>query len=162
MSTSTAQDNYLRSAVESASPIGLTIMLYDRLVTDLRVAVEAIRNSDIEKRCAQINHALLVLNALEGQVDPEHGGDTAARLTQFYGVVRNQCVIAQTQNAPEILEKQIELILQVREAWHQVESRPAPAAVQGQAATLDPYSSSGPAAMAQNTSEDRPSSSWTA
>lgn len=162
MSTSTAQDSYLRSAVESASPIGLTIMLYDRLVTDLRVAVEAIKNNDIEKRCAQINHALLVLGCLEGQVDPEHGGDTAARLTHFYGLVRSQCVLAQTQNASEILEKQIELILEVRQAWQQVESRPAPAAMQAQPAGVDPYSNTGAAAMAQNTSEDRPSSSWTA
>lgn len=157
-----AQDNYLQSAVHSASTIGLMILLYDRLVTDLRLAVEAMKNSDIEKRCEHMNHAFLVLEALGSYLDMEQGGETAASLNRFYGVVRSHCIVAQVQNAPDMLEKQIEAILEVRQAWQQVENKSASKPAQPQVAAQAPYGNSGPAAMLENPSEDAPASSWTA
>ncbi len=60
-----AQLSYRRSAIQGASPIGLVIALYDTLSGDLRRAAAAIRSRDIQKRCTEVNHALLVLGPFD-------------------------------------------------------------------------------------------------
>ncbi len=49
--------SYRKSAIEGASSIGLIIALFDTLAGDLRRAAAAIRKSDIEKRCKELDHA---------------------------------------------------------------------------------------------------------
>jgi flagellin-specific chaperone FliS len=53
----------------------------------------------------------------------EKGGDAACGLSRFYSFVRAQLMQAQLQNKPELLERQIELILDVRSAWVEVDSQ---------------------------------------
>lgn len=72
--------SYQSAAVQSAGPIGLVILLYDRLVTDLNSASQAIRKNDIEGRCKAANHAFQVLQHLEGSLDMVNGGETARAL----------------------------------------------------------------------------------
>lgn len=125
MSTMMPERNYLQSAVQSASPVALTILLYDRLMADIRQASAAMKSCDIEKRCELLNHAFLVIAHLEAGLDLERGGDTAASLAKFYACLRSKLIEAQVKLSPQLLEEQIELILTVRQAWQKVESTPA-------------------------------------
>jgi flagellar protein FliS len=120
--------SYRKSAVEGASPIGLVIILYDTLWGDLRRAADALRSSDIETRCREINHAFLVLAQLEGWVAPVDGGDLAASLNQFYRYLRARMLEASGKQSAVILEELMGLILHVRGAWQQrdMASMPAP------------------------------------
>ena len=49
----------------------------------LRRAAVALRASDIETRCRELNHAALVLGRLESWVDLENGGEPAQTLSKF-------------------------------------------------------------------------------
>ena len=111
--------SYRRSAIAGASPIGLVIALYDTLSGDLRRAATAIRNNDIQKRCAELNHASLVLGQLESWLDKDSGEQLTQNLATFYAYLRSKMMEASVKQSAATLEEQIELISQVRSAWQQ-------------------------------------------
>ncbi len=117
---------YLRSAVESASAAGLVIVLYDMLIGDLRVAIAAIANRNVEERSRQLKHAFLVLERLEQGLDMENGGEAAVNLSRFYSTLRAAIMRAHAEASADILTRQIELLFQVRGAWAQVDKPSAP------------------------------------
>ncbi len=61
--------SYRKTATEGASGFGLLIGLFDTLAGNLRRAAEAQRANDMEKRCGEANHALLVIGHLENWID---------------------------------------------------------------------------------------------
>jgi flagellar protein FliS len=144
----------MTAAVENASAAGLVMILFDLLVNDLKNAIAAMEATDIEKLAAELKHGFLVLQQLQGSVDMENGGDAAKHFCAFYSAIRCKMLEAQIKKSPEILKQQIELLMDVRQAWQQV-STPAPAA--------SPAGSADSATAAANTSQDeRAAVSWTA
>lgn len=113
--------SYRRLAIESASPIGLILVLFDLLASDLRRAASALRVNDIETRCKELNHAALVLGQLQSWVDLERGGESARILVMFYSHLRAKMMEAAVTKSAKVLEKQIEMILHVRTAWQKFE-----------------------------------------
>jgi flagellar protein FliS len=108
---------YRQTEVQTASPVEVVIMLYDALVRDLDRVIAAVRIQDIEERVRQSNHAFSVLQQLDLMLDHENGGDTAKELARVYSYVRARVMESQIKLDPAILERQIEFILQVRDAW---------------------------------------------
>jgi flagellar secretion chaperone FliS len=121
MKKSQTELTYLRAAAQNATPAGLVIILYDLLVHDLEQALAAIAERDIERRTAEIKHAFVVLQQLEGSLDSENGGDSAKHLAAFYSALRCKILEAHVKVSSEILRRQIELVLDVRQAWQQVD-----------------------------------------
>lgn len=121
MKKSQTELTYLRSAAQNSSAVGLVIILYDLLIHDLEQAIVAFADRDIERRAAEIKHSFLVLQQLEGSLDMENGGEAAKHFSAFYSVLRCKILEAQIKSSPEILRQQIDLILDVRQAWQQVD-----------------------------------------
>src|ERR1700744_421493 len=109
--------SYRRIAIEGASPIGLLLVLFDLLVSDLRAAAAALRANDIEGRCKALNHAFLVLAQLQSWVDLKRGGEPARVLALFYSRLGSRMMEAGAKKSAEVLDKEIETILMVRNAW---------------------------------------------
>lgn len=118
---------YRENTVRSASAVGLVIMLYDTAIEDLHRAISAMKAGDVETRTAEIRHALLVFEQLQGSLQMETGGEQAKALDRFYSVLRAKLLEAQLRQSVSILEQEIELLLSVRDAWKQVDS-PTPSA----------------------------------
>lgn len=112
---------YRDCAVHGASPIGLLLALYDRLVLDLRNAAHAIQQKDIESRCKELNHALLIVGQLESWINRESGGESAENLVHFYSYIRAKMLEASVKMVPRILEDLAGAILHVRSAWQQLD-----------------------------------------
>jgi flagellar secretion chaperone FliS len=112
---------YLRDSVQSASAVGLVIILFDQLIKDLKGAIEAIEIRDIEKRSAELKHGFLVLQQLEESLDMQNGGEAAEHFSRFYAALRASMMEAHVKVSPEILVRQIGLLLDVRQAWQQVD-----------------------------------------
>ena len=74
---------YRKTQANGASKIGLVIALYEAIVADFAAAVAAIREGDIEKRSAELQHALTVLGYLQGTLNHEQGGGPAQELDDF-------------------------------------------------------------------------------
>lgn len=118
---------YRRAALQHASVTGLVVALHDTLVGNLRRAADAISNSDIQTRCNELCHGFKVLQQLESMLDIKNGGETALTVRRFYTHVRGQMLSAQfTLSAPTLL-KLVQSVLEVRQAWHQLDSPPAAA-----------------------------------
>lgn len=159
--------NYQNAAAESAGPIGLVILLYDRLVIDLKAAVEAVRHNDIEARCQAANHAFQVLQQLEGSLDMTNGGETARSLLKVYSHMRAKLLEAQIRLDPVILTRQLDTLLQLREAWNRADC-PTAAAPASAEAPLPADSAAAedlagiPPALYGGVGEERATSSWSA
>ncbi len=113
--------SYRRAAVEGTSSVGLVVMLFDRMIADVQRAARAMRDGDIETRCAETKHAMLILQQLEGSLDKERGGDAVRNLEAFYSYARAQLLEAQLKGQPAILEELIGHLVDVRGAWQQVD-----------------------------------------
>lgn len=120
---------YRRTAADGASGFGLLIALFDTLAGDLRRAAEAQRNKNIEWRCREVKHALLVIGHLEGWVNCGTGGELAQQLSAFYAAMRSRLIDAQVKKSAEILDELMADALKIRESWQQMDvqtTRPDP------------------------------------
>jgi flagellar protein FliS len=135
-------NSYREAAVRGASQVELVVMLYDILADDIQSAIAAIRAHDIETRTAEIKHALGVLEHLQGTLDFEQGGEAARHMDRLYSIVRAKLLEAHITTSEEILQKQLELLAPVREAWKQISPSPAKPAEYAPAVLLvDPVTS---------------------
>ena len=122
MKNNTASLEYRRAATQQASVVGLVIALHDTLMGDIRRAADAIDRGDIQGRCDQLVHAFKVLQQLEAMLDMDKGGVTANQVKRFYAHIRGQLLLAQFKLSSAILHQQIQIVLEVREAWQQLDS----------------------------------------
>jgi flagellar protein FliS len=113
--------SYRMSAAEGAGGFGLLIALYDTLAGNLRRAADAERDNDLEKRCLEVNHALLVIGYLEDAIEQAGGGELAKQLVSLYSSLRRKLIEAQIKRSPKLLEEQMERVLRLRESWQTME-----------------------------------------
>jgi flagellar secretion chaperone FliS len=116
---------YRKTALQGASGFGLLIALYDTLAGNLRRASDAQRGGDIEKRCQELNHALLVIGYLEDWIDRKQGGELARQLITFYANLRAKLIEAQVRQSAQILDQEMAVILAIRGTWQDIEARTA-------------------------------------
>jgi flagellar secretion chaperone FliS len=135
---------YRETAVRSASPVGLVIMLYEAAIQDLRDIAAAMEANDIQRRSDQSHHLLQVLNQLQGSLDMERGGEVAANLDQYYNLVRSRLLEAELKNSKEIIEWLLKQFLSLHQAWVEVDQNTAPGrehAAPGRSPSSQPASS---------------------
>jgi len=113
---------YLRIQVPTAGPLGLVILLYDTLVRDCCRAREAVLRCDVEKRTAEVSHALLVLQELQGRLD-FGAGDVARQLSDFYDGTRSLLLEASLRGSGDLFQRAADNITVVRAAWAEAEQR---------------------------------------
>jgi len=114
---------YRAAAVQSASSVELVIMLYDMLIEDIRGAIDALRENNVEKRGEELKHGMLVLQQLQGSLDFENEGEAATTLDRFYTMIRGKLLEAHLKASLDLMGEQIRLLLDVREAWKEAASQ---------------------------------------
>lgn len=138
---------YRESAARGASAVGQVVLLYEQMMEDLRRALRAIEGNQVEERTNAINHAMVVVSHLQNSLNFEAGGEVAPKLEFFYTMVRGKLLEAQFQGSKDILSEQMSLLVDLRDAWIEVDratSRspaPAPEAAPAGAADDAPRSS---------------------
>lgn len=125
-----ARKYYQETSVRGATSIELVVILYDTALDDMRHALTAMQQEQIETRSRHIGHALIVLQQLQGTLDFERGGAAARQFEQFYNLVRAKLLESQIRNSPESLKQQIRYFSEVRDCWLQANRvlQPKPAA----------------------------------
>jgi flagellar protein FliS len=116
-----ARSSYREADVRGASPVRLVVLLYEQMILDLTRAVQAMERHDIESRTREINHAITVIGFLQGTLNIEQGGQVAANLLRFYHTLRTALMEAQARASKQVLADQIACLLDVREAWLEIE-----------------------------------------
>jgi flagellin-specific chaperone FliS len=130
--------------------------LYDTLAGNLQRAAQAQRNHDIEGRCNEIHHALLVIGFLEDWLSRGPGGPLASALKDFYASMRQALIEAGARQSADLLEKQTQRVLDLRQQWQSLDFRleaPRPEILQPEYQGQSPYFAS---------SMERSHGSWSA
>ncbi len=114
-------DSYREIAAHGASRVGLVVALYEALIGDCRRAAQAIRQGDFDARHHETEHALVVLQQLQGSLDLDKGGEPARQLDIYYNSIRSQLLRAVMENSSSTLESLSGQLTPIRDAWMEVE-----------------------------------------
>ena len=113
--------------MQGASPVRLTILLYDQVIQDVSRAAEAVAATRIEQCAQEIGHAVAVIGYLQATLRHKNGHEVARNLSHFYVMLREKLMEAQVRSSIPILEDLRQQLTAVREAWVQVEAETIPA-----------------------------------
>jgi flagellar protein FliS len=110
-------DRYLETAVETASPARLIVMLYDGAIRFINEAAYAMQQRDYETQNAKLQRAQKIFAELISSLDFDKGGEIAENLFRLYTYMYNQLVEANINDDAARLEHVVGLLCELREAW---------------------------------------------
>jgi len=108
---------YLQTAVETAHPARLVVMLYDGAIRFLLQAQEAMTQRNYEQQNHYLQKAQRILAELISSLDFSKGGEVAENLFRIYTYLYNQLVQANLGDDPSKVQHAIALLSELREAW---------------------------------------------
>ncbi|WEK59966.1 MAG: flagellar export chaperone FliS [Candidatus Microbacterium colombiense] len=121
-----AKQQYLEQQVASASPERLLTMLYDRLLVDIDRAAAAQDSSDWTAAGAHLTHAQQIVAELHGSLTDVWDG--AGDLRALYTYLTGRLIDANIARDRAATGECRELVVPLREAWHQAAATTAAAA----------------------------------
>jgi len=119
---------YQQSAVLTASPSQLVVMLYDGARRFLFQAATAMREERQGEARERIRRAELVIDHLLCTLDMEQGEQIASRLQGLYVFFLRQLGEARSERDADKLDWVNEQLSELRESWAQISTATAPAA----------------------------------
>ena len=118
----------LETAVQSADPHQLILMLYDGALLSLAEATVAIEQKDVPKRAKSISHAIAIIqDGLHASLDVEAGGELAQRLAALYDYMVERLTQANATNNAAAVQEVSGLLRTLREAWAEMPRQQAAA-----------------------------------
>jgi flagellar protein FliS len=112
-------NTYQTHALEGASPIELTIALYDGIVRFMNQAIDAVEQNDADQRRAAVKRAMDIIMHLQVTLDRKRGGKPAEALTEFYTATFALMLQGSQANSRQKFEQVIANVRNVREGWKQ-------------------------------------------
>lgn len=113
-------NTYQAHALEGASPVELTIALYDGIVRFMNEAIGAVEQNDADRRRAAVKRAMDIVMHLQVTLDRNRGGKPAEALTEFYTAIFALMLQGSQANSKEKFVQVIANVRNVREGWKQV------------------------------------------
>ena len=113
------RDIYRESAILTASPEKLVVMLYDGARRFLYQAAVAMRNSDVETSHVKLRRAEAIIVHLRNTLDMEQG-EVPAQLQAIYLFCNRHLNEARVQREPEKIEQVSQLLGELRDAWNAI------------------------------------------
>ncbi|WP_457601059.1 flagellar export chaperone FliS [Hydrogenivirga sp.] len=119
---------YLQNMVENANPLRLVIMLYDKAISCIEDAIDAINagleeTENVKTKAECLTRAMDILIVLRASLDSEKGQEIAKNLDEIYDVLINEIVRANMRNDTEVLLKIKDILEELREAWEEAERK---------------------------------------
>jgi flagellar protein FliS len=114
----TAQANRYRDAeLDSASPMQLVVMLYDKMLVTLRRARAGTVAGDIEERTEQTLKVVDMITELKLSLDHEAGGDISRQLDALYAFMLRELVASTRGGDVQKLDVVLRIAGELREAF---------------------------------------------
>ena len=114
-----AQNAYRDSAILTAPPERLVVMLYDGAHRFLFQAAAALRSGDLVTTNAKLQRAEAIIKELRSTLNFD-AGELATRLEAIYAFCQRHLLEARLERDPERIEQVISLLGDLREAWEQI------------------------------------------
>ena len=115
------QNVAVQTAVGSADPHRMTLLLYDAAIEAIRLAQAHMGTRRITAKCEAIGKALrIVEEGLKASVDRDAGGHLAVKLVSLYDYITMRLLQANLRNDRKALEEACTLLSDLRSAWAQI------------------------------------------
>jgi flagellar protein FliS len=131
MSYGNASTRYLEAEVLSRQPEWLVPLMYEHLLLNLRRASKQIELGDQEGKTVSLDKASAIVMELIGALDFERGGELARQLSGLYLFFSTEMIGARQQVDTARLQRLIQMISDLHEAWSQAAEAVAPRASTG-------------------------------
>ena len=105
------------TAVNTANPLQLIVLLYDGAMTAVATAKGEIERQNIQEKSKLIIKALAIIGGLRGAVDLKNGGEIAANLDNLYQYMQMQLTNANMKNDTALLDEVHRLLGELRSSW---------------------------------------------
>ena len=117
------------TAVASADPHKLILMLFDGALVAIGTAAVALESKDVPTKGNSISKAIeIIVNGLKVSLDMEAGGELPERLAALYDYMAERLLHANLHNSRPALDEVAGLLRELREAWAQIDGKAASAA----------------------------------
>ncbi|WGL29592.1 flagellar export chaperone FliS [Pectobacterium brasiliense] len=111
----------VESAVMSASPHQLIVMLFDGAKSSMVRARILLEQGDIPGKGAALSKAInIITNGLKVGLDMEKGGELAENLSALYDYMTQRLMIANLHNDVKVIEEVETLLENIASAWRQI------------------------------------------
>jgi flagellar protein FliS len=117
---------FLRDRVMTATPAQRVVMLYDRLVVDLRLSIDADDDLDASPH---LSHAMLVIAELQSSLDASAGG-AAENLARIYNYLLRELIDARGGRR-DALPRVATIVGELRDTWAEAVLRLSAGAADG-------------------------------
>lgn len=125
-----ARKAYNQSAILTAPPERLVVMLYDGAIRFLNQAAVAMRSGNTRIAWQRIMRADAILNELDLTLDMSHG-ELPKQLRSIYLFCRRQLIEANRDSDPGRIDAVGRMLGELRESWEQVAAATAAQRVAG-------------------------------
>lgn len=112
--------NLLEESVLTASPMELTSMLFEKLLSEVRNARACLRSGNVAQRSMSAGKAVEVVVELAGSLDDERGGELSRSLRRLYAYVVEQLNEGNGRQEDRGFANAEEVIEPLAEAWRQL------------------------------------------
>ena len=113
-------DAYRRTAVQSSSPLGLVVMLYDGAIKFVLAAREAIARNDVRARTAAVSRSLEIISELQNTLNVKEGGEVARELDRLYSYMSARLLDVTAKGDDNAAKEVHKLLSTLREGWSQI------------------------------------------
>lgn len=113
-------DAYRRTAVQSSSPLGLVVMLYDGAIRFILEAREAIARKDVRARTNAVSRTLAIVSELQNTLNVKEGGAVAQELDRLYTYINTRLLDVTAKADDNAAAEVHKLLTTLREAWSQI------------------------------------------
>ncbi|MBI5753006.1 MAG: flagellar export chaperone FliS [Hydrogenophilales bacterium] len=107
----------LETAVNSASPLQLILLLYDGAIGALATARGQMQDMKFAEKGRLISKAIGIIEGLRAVLDFDKGGEISKNLSDLYEYMKHRLTIANLKNDPEGPAEVIRLLNDLRTAW---------------------------------------------
>jgi flagellar biosynthetic protein FliS len=108
------QKNFFLNSVKTADPVSLLLMCYDLAKSEIRKAIDGIKNKDYEKKYEGISNALKIFDVLIATTEPNEVGKY---LITSYLFITKKITEGSMNLDVGVLEKVIGYIDELESAW---------------------------------------------
>jgi flagellar protein FliS len=117
MSNNYGANQYRQTAVKTANPGQILIMLYESAIKNVKLAAVAIDKKDIPAKGKHIGKVHDIINELTATLNFEVGGDIARNLERLYNFMVEQLVKANMESSKEPLVTVQKLLETLLDGW---------------------------------------------
>tara|TARA_B100000674_G_C37928986_1_gene956960 strand:- start:1209 stop:1715 length:507 start_codon:yes stop_codon:yes gene_type:complete len=118
-----AAHTYKQQQVNTATPAKMVFMLFEKTLSRLQEAQNAIERNDIQGRCNANCSAQELIAHLSNTLDMEQGGEIAANLERLYTHCMIRLMDVDRKNDPNAAAEVIRLLTPLRDSWAELSEK---------------------------------------